>query len=120
MGAMGVVVSVHVFPQDPLQMALVQGDDMVQGFLPQYPDQALADPVLPGRPYACPHGFDARVRQEALQAARREGGIVVVEQVFRLPAERRGFPDLLDHPYIGRVRGDAEMHRLLHCRAACP
>src|SRR5437660_12907432 len=97
--------------EQPLELPLMEDQQMVQAFLPHAPYRTLADSI---------GSWHASRRFEKLDATGRchpektgsKLAVVITEQILGCLPIRRRFPELLRRPGIGRRASDADLDHL--------
>jgi hypothetical protein len=97
-------VGLNILPQYTMQLPLAEYYHVVQALPTHRAEEALADWVQIGRTRRDGHDFDARPLGHGGKAL-PELVIVVSDEVLRSVTVRRGFPELLGHPDVGRAAG---------------
>ncbi len=103
-----VVIVVEVRREDPLQVPIMEHDNVVEAFSANRSDQAFAIGILPGRSSRNDHFVNAHVLDpfpERFSVA----SVAVSEQIPRGLVEWKGFRDLLRRPQRRRMGRDVEM-----------
>jgi len=101
-----VVVLLDELPQQPLQVLLVEHDDMAEQLAPERADGAFDVWGPPGALKRCPYLTGAAALQEQRDSVTVDP-LVVAEEALRLRSEGHRVPELLDHPlhrWIARGR----------------
>lgn len=102
------VIVADVLMAEPLQMSLVQRDDVIQHLMAAAANPSFHDSVLPGTSNACPNGLDpARLQELAHFAA--ELAVAVEQDVSVWTWQRQRLPQLLDNPVAGWMCRRIEM-----------
>jgi len=99
-----VVVIANEFGHEPLQMAFIQHDDMIEQVTAATADETPGHAVLPG---AFERGAD-RLHADSLCCLTdlgAEGGVPVEDQIARRGVVRKSFAELLRHPVARRMFG---------------
>jgi len=110
MGSITVVV-VDELGKDAVQVALVDGDHVVQALLPGGSHPALGDGVGARRPEGRLQALDAQA-SGALADLRAPNPVTVMDQVSRFSVPRCGFYQLSPNPGGGGMGGDLEVDKL--------
>jgi hypothetical protein len=107
---MGSVVMIvrDILGQKPPEMALVQGDDVIEQVAPTTANPAFRNSVLPG-------ALDGGLEANNAHGPNRRGnyqpvlGIVIEDEKLGCRLVRKRFPQLLHNPGAGRVACDIEV-----------
>ena len=98
----------NVLTAQPLQMSLMERNDMIQHLPAAAAHPSLGDSVLPGTPDARPNRLDpARLQKLTHLAAAL--GVAVESEIAVGTGPRQGLPPWLYDPIAGRVRGGIEV-----------
>src|SRR5262245_49001190 len=93
---------------DPLEVSLVQHDDVVQALAAQGSDPAFDEGILPGTLRCDQHFLDAQVG-DAPAEDRAVATVAVPDQVAWRLVKGEGLHYLPSDPVRGRMRGDVDM-----------
>jgi len=85
----------------------MQDEQVVQALSAQAADETLAKGIRLRGLRGCLENFDAAGRHRKVLS---KFAIPITDQVFRLLIPGRGFPQLLGHPLVSGISGDAGMH----------
>jgi hypothetical protein len=105
------VVVANIIREQPLQMPLVQHDDMIEQIAPATLDPSLRDTILPWTFERGPHSPDAQgshCRKNFCSIP----AIAVEDQKPGSRFKRKRFPQLLSDPLARRMLGDIEVENL--------
>ena len=102
------MVVAHVFREKPFQVALIQHDYVIEKIPSATLDPSLRSAVLPGALERGPFGFAVH-RPHGRHHLRPKLLVAVKDQVFAGKLERKGLPELLDHPAARWMAGDVEV-----------
>src|SRR5579859_3553019 len=105
------VVVVDELCQDPPQVALVDGNQVVEALPAGCPHPALGDGVSAGRLNRGPQTLDSQGGR-ALAEVGAPDPVTVMDQISRLAVPRRGFDQLPPDPSGARMSGDFEVDEL--------
>ena len=105
------VVVVDEFRQDPPQVALADGNQVVEALRADCPHPAFGDRVGAGRPNRGPQTLDSQAGG-ALAEVGAPDPVTIMDQVSRLAVPGHGFDQLPPDPGGGRMGGHFEMDKL--------
>jgi hypothetical protein len=105
----GGVEGEHELAQDAPEVGLAEDEQVVQALLPHRAQKSLADRVRS----RCSGGRGYQVDAGGLGDAGEDRPVLAVmveDEVLGVLTERSGFTQLLGHPGVGRVSGDADVY----------
>ena len=97
-----------VFGKEPLQVPLIESNDMVEQLTTTAPHPALGNTILPGTFEGGPHGVDLQGSNRC-RDLRPVFCIPVMDEKSGRRPKRKRLPQLLDDPTACRMLGDVEM-----------
>ena len=107
----GSVEVLHIGIQDSLELLFLKNQQMVQAFLPDTPQEALADRISSWRVMRRCEKLDTTCRGNSSKA-RPKFVIVIMYQILWRLSIGGGFSQLLCHPGIGRRACHADLDHL--------
>jgi hypothetical protein len=105
------MIITEVRPQDPLQVALVEHNHMIETFSSNRSDQSLHEGPLPRIGWSRPGFFDPHCLH-SLDEISPIDAILIPKQVARSGILRKSLDQLLPRPKGGGMRGDVEVDDL--------
>ncbi len=102
------VLQYATLAQHAAQVGLAQDEHMVQAFPSHTAEEALVGRVRPRCPDGRAHHRDPTARRDAGEA-RPVPAVISADQGARALVERRGCPQLLRDPGVGRVARDTDV-----------
>ena len=103
------MVVMEVVAEEPVQVSLVEDDDLVQALAANTPDAALDKRILPGPPRCSEHFFDTHAFKARLEGLAVHA-IAIPDQEARRSFPKERFADLVGGPQRGGVLGYVEAH----------
>jgi hypothetical protein len=101
----------HIHIEHPLELLLLEDQQVVQTFLPYTPQEALADGIGSGCMLGRFENLNCTCRRHTSEQGPKFAIVIPNQELWRLSI-RRGFPQVLCDPGIGRGSRDAYVDHL--------
>jgi hypothetical protein len=106
----------HIGIEDPLELLLIQDEQMIKAFTPDTAQKAFTDRIGPWRVVGRFQDLDATGLGNPSEAYPKLA-IVITDEILRTDTKSGGLPQLLRSPGIGRRASDPTWMTLRDCRS---